>query len=79
MMVGIHSALVIGGGIAGLQVSLDLARMNVQVCLVERKPRLGGHTPLLYKVSPTMENAEELVKPVIQNVTQHAKLSLIHI
>ena len=76
-MVDKHSALVIGGGIAGLQASLDLARMNVDVYLVERKPRLGGHTPLLYKISPTMENAEELVKPVVQNFTQHPRVNIL--
>jgi len=76
-MVDKHSALVIGGGIAGLQTSLDLARMGVNVHLVEWKPRLGGHTPLLYKVSPTLENAEELVKPIIQSVTQHPNIKIL--
>jgi heterodisulfide reductase subunit A len=77
MMVDKHSALVIGGGIAGLQASLDLAKMNVEVYLVEREPRLGGHTPLLYKISPTMENAEELLKPIIQNVSEHPRVSIL--
>ena len=76
-MVAKHSALVIGGGIAGLQASLDLARMGVPVYLVERKPRLGGHTPLLNKISPTMENAEELMKPIIQNSTQHPNVKIL--
>ncbi len=77
VMVEKHSALIIGGGIAGLRASLDLASMGVPVCLVERKPRLGGHTPLLYKISPTMEDAEELMKPIIQNGTQHPKVKIL--
>jgi len=76
-MVEKPSALVIGGGIAGLQASLDLARMGVEVCLVEWKPRLGGHTPLLYKVSPMLEDAEELMKPIVQNVIKHPKVKVL--
>jgi heterodisulfide reductase subunit A len=77
VMVGKHSALVIGGGIAGLQASLDLAKMGVQVHLVEREPRLGGHAPLLYKISPNMEEAEKLMKPIIQDSTQHPNVKIL--
>jgi len=76
-MVNIHSALVIGSGVAGLQASLDLARAGVNVYLVERKPRLGGHTPLLCKVSPTLENAEELVEPLLRGVVKHPNVKTL--
>jgi len=71
-----RSALVIGGGIAGLQASIDLARAGLGVFLIERKPRLGGHTSLLCKIFPTLETAEELVKPVFQSVTEHPNIKI---
>ncbi len=72
-----RSVLVIGAGIAGLQASLDLARVGLDVHLVEQKPRLGGHAALLGRVSPTLENAEELVKPMIQNVIDHPRITVL--
>ncbi len=76
-MVKKHAALVIGGGIAGLHASLDLARVGLDVFLVEQKPRLGGHAPLLCKVSPTLENAEKLVKPLFQNGVDDPKIKVL--
>jgi len=71
-----RSALVIGGGIAGLQASIDLARVGLDVYLIERKPRMGGHTSLLCKIFPTLETAEELVEPIIQSVTEHPNIKI---
>ena len=48
-----NDVLVIGGGIAGIQASLDLAEMGVQVHLVERKPSIGGIMAQLDKTFPT--------------------------
>ena len=48
-------ALVIGGGIAGIQAALDLADARVRVTLVERSPSLGGHMAQLDKTFPTMD------------------------
>jgi len=47
--------LVIGGGIAGIQSALDLARAGFQVHLVERSPSLGGRMSQLDKVFPTVD------------------------
>jgi heterodisulfide reductase subunit A len=47
--------LVIGGGIAGIQTSLDLARAGFQVHLVERTPSIGGRMSQLDKVFPTVD------------------------
>lgn len=71
------SILVIGAGIAGLQASLDLARAGVEVYLAERNPRIGGHVPLLHRVLPTLENAEELVKSTIESVTKHENVKIL--
>jgi heterodisulfide reductase subunit A len=50
-------ALVIGGGIAGIQAALDLANARILVTLVERTPSLGGRMAQLDKTFPTMDCA----------------------
>ena len=49
--------LVIGGGIAGIQASLDLAEMGLKVYLVERLPSIGGKMAQLDKTFPTNDCA----------------------
>jgi len=48
-------ALVVGGGIAGLTASLDLADAGVDTVLVEREPSVGGRMAQLCKTFPTMD------------------------
>ena len=48
-------ALVIGGGIAGIQAALDLANAGIRVTLVEKSPTLGGRMAQLDKTFPTMD------------------------
>ncbi len=50
-------ALVIGGGIAGIQAALDLANARVPVTVVEISPSLGGRMAQLDKTFPTMDCA----------------------
>ena len=50
-----QAALVIGGGIAGIQAALDLADASHQVYLVEREPSIGGKMAMLDKTFPTMD------------------------
>ena len=50
-------ALVIGGGIAGIQAALDLANADIRVTLVEKSPSLGGRMAQLDKTFPTMDCA----------------------
>jgi heterodisulfide reductase subunit A len=53
----VKRALVIGGGIAGIQAALDLANARIRVTLVERTPSLGGRMAQLDKTFPTMDCA----------------------
>ena len=50
-------ALIIGGGIAGIQAALDLANARVPVTVVEKSPSLGGRMAQLDKTFPTMDCA----------------------
>ncbi|MEO0138174.1 MAG: FAD-dependent oxidoreductase [candidate division WOR-3 bacterium] len=52
-----RAALVIGGGVAGMQAALDLADAGVRVYLVEKEPSLGGLMAQLAKTYPTMDCA----------------------
>lgn len=52
-----REVLVIGGGIAGIQASLDLAEMGIKVHLVERLPSIGGKMSQLDKTFPTNDCA----------------------
>lgn len=47
--------LVVGGGISGLQASLDLANAGYKVYVVEKEPSIGGHMAKLDKTFPTNE------------------------
>ena len=49
--------LVIGGGITGIQASLDLANSNYKVYLAERGPSIGGRMAQLDKTFPSMDCA----------------------
>ena len=52
-----QSALVVGGGIAGIEAALRLADAGKHVYLVEREPSIGGHMAQLYKTFPTLDCA----------------------
>jgi heterodisulfide reductase subunit A len=52
-----NKALVVGGGIAGIQAALDMADAGYQVYLVEREPSIGGKMAQLDKTFPTLDCA----------------------
>ncbi len=45
--------MVVGGGISGIQASLDLANAGFKVYMVEKSPAIGGHMAQLDKTFPT--------------------------
>jgi heterodisulfide reductase subunit A len=51
------AALVVGGGITGIEAALKLANADKQVYLVERESSIGGHMAQLYKTFPTLDCA----------------------
>ncbi len=72
-----RSAMVIGGGIAGIQASLDLARAGIPVYLVEREPSIGGHMAQLDKTFPTLDCSACILTPKMVDVGSHPKITLM--
>jgi len=70
-------ALVIGGGIAGIQASLDIADAGYEVILVEREPSIGGHMAQLDKTFPTLDCSACILTPKMTMVGQHANINLM--
>ena len=50
-----QKAMVIGGGVAGISASLDLAEQGIETILVEKEPTIGGVMAQLNKTFPTMD------------------------
>jgi heterodisulfide reductase subunit A len=69
-------ALVIGGGVAGMQAALDLADMDIPVILVEKEPFLGGKLKNWGRIHPSMEHAESIVLPMGTRVLTHPLISV---
>jgi heterodisulfide reductase subunit A len=71
------AALVIGGGIAGMESALDIAEAGFDVTLVEKENQLGGHAARLHSTFPLLEGAAALINPVIQQVENHPRIRLL--
>ena len=70
-------ALVIGGGIAGINAALDLAELGFEVYLVEREPSIGGHMAQLDKTFPTLDCAACILTPKMVDVASHPNIKLL--
>jgi len=69
-------AVVIGGGIAGIQASLDLADRGFEVHLVEKSPSIGGHMAQLDKTFPTNDCSMCILSPKMIMCADHANIKL---
>ncbi|MHA1904545.1 MAG: CoB--CoM heterodisulfide reductase iron-sulfur subunit A family protein [Candidatus Thorarchaeota archaeon] len=70
-------ALVVGGGIAGLGASLDIADRGFEVVLVERESKLGGQVSKLVSVYPTGEKGSVLMNRLIKRVKNHDLITVL--
>ena len=70
-------ALVIGGGIAGMQSALDLADQGYQVALVEKDPSIGGKMIALSKVFPTLDCCSCITTPKMSAVAHHENIQML--
>ena len=72
-----HDVLVIGGGIAGIQASLELAKAGVKVYLVEKSPTIGGHMAQFDKTFPTLDCSACILTPKMDAVLQDPSIELM--
>ena len=68
------SALVIGGGVVGMEAALNLARQGFDVHLVEKEPELGGTLRSVHKLFPTNQEATKLIRLFVEQVEKHPKI-----
>jgi len=71
------SVLIIGGGIAGIQASLDLAGRGFQVYLLEETPTIGGRMAQLDKTFPTMDCSICILAPKMMECFRHPNIKLL--
>ena len=69
-------ALVIGGGIAGIQTALDIADAGFDVDIVEKKPTIGGKMAQIDKTFPTLDCAACILTPKMVDCAQNDKINI---
>jgi heterodisulfide reductase subunit A len=70
-------ALVLGGGIAGIQAALDIANSGHQVVLVEKSPSIGGHMSQLSETFPTLDCSQCILTPRMVEAARHPNITLM--
>ena len=70
-------AMVIGGGVAGIQAALDLGDMGIETYLVEKGPSVGGRMAQLDKTFPTNDCAMCILSPKLVEVGSHPYITII--
>jgi len=72
-----NKALIIGGGIAGMNSALDLAEMGFKVYLLEKGESIGGHMAALDKTFPTLDCSICIEGPKMVDVSRHPNIEII--
>jgi len=70
-------ALVLGGGIAGIQAALDIANAGHPVVLVEKSPSIGGHMSQLSETFPTLDCSQCILTPRMVEAARHPNITLM--
>ena len=69
-------ALIVGGGVAGIQAALDIADAGYEVVMVEREPSIGGKMAGLSETFPTLDCSQCILTPRMVDVGQHPRIKL---
>jgi heterodisulfide reductase subunit A len=72
----VKRALVIGGGIAGIQTALDIADAGFEVDIVEKEPTIGGKMTQIDKTFPTLDCAACILTPKMVECAQNEKIHI---
>jgi len=70
-------ALVIGGGVSGLQAAMDIADHGYEVILVEKNPSIGGKMIQLSETFPTLDCSQCILTPKMVEVSRHPRIKLL--
>jgi heterodisulfide reductase subunit A2 len=70
-------ALIIGGGVSGLQAALDIADHGYEVILVEKNPSIGGKMIQLSETFPTLDCSQCILTPKMVEVSRHPRIKLL--
>ncbi len=73
----IPSVMVIGGGIAGIQASLDIANSGFEVYLIEKAPTIGGHLAKWNRLFPNLEDVSNILAPKMKEVEKNPLIHLL--
>ncbi|MBW1678659.1 MAG: CoB--CoM heterodisulfide reductase iron-sulfur subunit A family protein [Deltaproteobacteria bacterium] len=73
----VGAVMVVGGGIGGIQASLDLANSGFRVYLVEEEPAIGGRMPQLDKTFPTNDCSMCILSPKLVECGRHPNIELL--
>jgi len=71
------NALIIGGGVAGIHVALDIADAGYQVYLVDKSSSIGGHMVQMSEVFPTLDCPQCILTPKMVACHQHPNIKIL--
>ncbi|MFX1272708.1 MAG: FAD-dependent oxidoreductase [Promethearchaeota archaeon] len=72
-----ENALVVGGGVAGMQAALDIADQNYKVYLLEKSSSIGGRMAMIDKTFPTLDCSACILTPRLSEVQHHPNIDLL--
>ncbi|MFX1560099.1 MAG: FAD-dependent oxidoreductase [Promethearchaeota archaeon] len=72
-----NEALVVGGGVAGMQAALDIANQGFKVTLLEKTPSIGGRMAMIDKTFPTLDCSACILTPKLSEVARHPNIDLL--
>ena len=73
----VKRALVIGGGIAGIQAALDIAEAGFEVDIVEKNATIGGRMAQIDKTFPTLDCSACILTPKMVDCAQHENIDIL--
>jgi heterodisulfide reductase subunit A len=71
------NALIVGGGVAGMQAALDIAAQGFGVYIVERSPSIGGRMAMIDKTFPTLDCSACILTPKLSEVSRHPNITIL--
>ncbi|RDE14365.1 MAG: pyridine nucleotide-disulfide oxidoreductase [Candidatus Thorarchaeota archaeon] len=73
----VPAALVVGGGVAGMQAALDIANQGFKVYLLEQSPSIGGRMAMIDKTFPTLDCSACILTPRLSETSRHPNIELL--